>query len=590
LGNVLNLTKECLAGILDVGLELFFDALKPLIRAAYGPLLQTISGDPSVPSELKTLIDTALRGEGEAGAALLGMVGSGLGGGLFGSIGSAIFGGWTRYANSKARQLRADIAMLQAMVRRGSIGEDQYRIGLAEIGWSDQLANAIWQITQPRPDIQTLAVDLFRRKVPIEAISGELVRRGFDPADADKIVNVLKPIPGAGDLIHMAVREAWNDEVSARYGYDEDYPAEFQEWMEKQGYDPEWSRRWWRAHWDLPGPTMARDMLHRTDMTEADYTTLLKIADYPATFRRWMCETAYEPYTRVDIRRMYQVGVIKSYAELVRAYKDIGYNDEKAGRLADFTLLEYGETEREATKTEVLNAYGIGRLSQAEATGYLKDMGYPDWVIETYIARVDLSRVNGLVKKQITHAQTMYVNGQMTKTEVYTALGRIPLTAAEIERYLEEWEISRTAKLTRPSRADLLKFFLQNTMTEADFRSELKGWRLSDRYIEWYLADAKRKLVLQAQEEKEKADAEALKVRMAAEKTETDIQIAGIAVQIASLNLTIADLKASSTPDMSLEEIEELTRMVVECQIQIKALQLQKAEIWKGYLVAKKGP
>jgi len=257
--------------------------------------------------------------------------------------------------------------------------------------------------------------------------------------------------------------------------------------------------------------------------------------------------------------------------------------------LADFTVLEYGETEREATKTEVLNAYGIGRLSQADTRSYLKEMGYPDWVIETYITRVDLGRVNGLAKSHISHAQTMYVNGQMTRTEVYTVLNGIPLSAAEIERYLEEWEISRTAKVARPSRADLLKFFLQNMVTEADFRLELKGWRLSDRYIDWYVADAKRKLVLQAQKEKEDADAEALKVRSSSVKTATDVQIADIAVQIAQLNLTIADLKASSSPDMDMQQVTELGQLVVQCQIQIKALLLEKAQVWAAYLRTKQG-
>lgn len=587
LTRALNGVKLTLSGVLRFGLDTFLEGIEPYLIRSFRPILSTVRNEAGCPPEVQSIIDAALSGESQAGVALLGMVGSSLGGGLFGSIGSAVFGGWTRYANSKARQLRPDLGMAQTMLRRGSISEAQYKLNLAEIGWSDEAASALWQVTQPRPDIQTLATDLFRRGQPVEAIKGELVRRGFGEADADKIVNVLKPIPGAGDLISMAVREAWNDGVAARYGYDADFPPEFAEWMSKQGFDPEWSRRWWRAHWELPGPTMARDMLHRTDMTEADYETLLKIADYPQTFRRWMTEVAYEPYTRVDIRRMYQVGVIKTYAELVHAYNDIGYDNDKAGKLADFTVLEYGETEREATKTEVLNAYGIGRLSQAETRSYLAEMGYPDWVIDTYITRVDLGRVNGLAAKQISHAQTMYVNGQMSKTEVYTMLNGIPLSAAEIERYLMEWEISRTAKIARPTRADLLKFFLQNMVTEVDFRLELKGWRLSDRYIDWYVADAKRKLVLQAQSEKEAADAEALKVRASTVKTATDIQIADIAVQIAQLNLTIADLKASSSPDMTMQEIADMGKLVVQCQIQIKALQLEKAQVWKAYLIEK---
>jgi len=589
LTRALNGVKLTLSGVLRFGLDTFLEGIEPFMIRAYKPILHMVRNQPGCPAALIETIDTALSGTDQAGAAVLGMLGTSVGGAVIGSFVGTLTAPLTMYANSKVTPQRPDIGTLQALLRRKAIDETTYRQLLGDVGWSEHLATQIAQITRPRPDIGTLVQDAFRKGQPLESIRDELSRRGFLDPEIETIFRVAKPIPGSGDLISMAVREAWNDGVAARYGYDADFPPEFAEWMSKQGFDPEWSRRWWRAHWELPGPTMARDMLHRTDMTEADYETLLKIADYPQTFRRWMTEVAYEPYTRVDIRRMYQVGVIKTYAELVHAYNDIGYDNDKAGKLADFTVLEYGETEREATKTEVLNAYGIGRLSQADTRAYLKEMGYPDWVIETYITRVDLGRVNGLAAKQISHAQTMYVNGQMSKTEVYTMLNGIPLSAAEIERYLAEWEISRTAKIARPSRADLLKFFLQNMVTEADFRLELKGWRLSDRYIDWYVADAKRKLVLQAQKEVADADAEALKVRASTVKTATDVQIADIAVQIAQLNLTIADLKASSSPDMDMQQVTELGQLVVQCQLQIKALLLQKAQVWAAYLRTKQG-
>lgn len=580
----LNGVKLTLAGIIRFALDTFLEGIEPVMIRAYRPFLSMVRNTPGCPSEISSLIDESLSGTSQAGAAILSMVGTSVGGAALGSVTGSLFAGLTRKINTQVRPQRPDIGTLQAMLRRGVMSVAEYTEIAGDLGWWPSLTGQIAAITQPRPDISTLVLDAYRRGQPLESIRVELVHRGFSEADINAILTVAKPIPGPGDLISMAVREAWDDSVAARYGYDADFPAPFAEWMKKQGFDEEWAHRWWRAHWEVPGPTQAREMLHRTDMTEADYATLLKIADYPVTWRRWMTEVAYEPYTRVDIRRMFQVGVLKTYQELVHAYNDIGYDNEKAAKLADFTVLEYGETEREATKTEVLSAYGIGRLSQAETSAYLAEMGYPAWVIDTYIARVDLGRSNGIAASQISHSQTMYVNGQMSKTDVYTALGKIPLASAEIERYLEEWEISRTAKIARPSRTDLRKFFVQNEVDEAVFRQELRGYQLSERYIDWYVADAKRDLVKAAQDIAEKARAEALKVRTSAEKTVYDIQVADIAVQIAQLNLTIADLKASSSPDMTMEQLTQLGTMVVDCQRQIKALQLQKAQVWAAYL------
>jgi hypothetical protein len=588
LGRMLNGAKATLAGIIRFALDTFLEGIEPFMIRAYKPVLNLVRNQTGCPGALIETIDTALSGTDQAGAAVLGMLGTSIGSAVIGSFVGTLTAPLTMYVNSKVLPQRPDLGTLQALLRRKAISLSRFGEMLGELGWSNELNSAIEQLTHPRPDIGVLAGDAFRRELPLETLRDELTRRGFLPPDINAILNVLKPIPGAGDLISMAVREAWDDGVAGRYGYDADFPAPFAEWMKKQGYDDEWAHRWWRAHWEVPGPTIAREMLHRTDMTEGDYATLLKVADYPQRWRQWMTEVAYEPYTRVDIRRMYQVGVLKTYAELVRAYKDIGYKDDKAQKLADFTVLEYGETEREATKVEVLSAYGIGRLSQAETRGYLVEMGYPGWVIETYIARVDLGRANGIAASQISHAQTMYVNGQMSKTEVYTTLNTIPLASAEIERYLQEWEISRTAKIARPTRADLLRFFLQNEMTEAEFRAELAGYRLSARYIDWYVADAKRKLVLAAQKESEDAIADALKVKLSTVKTTYDIQIADITVQIAKLNLTIAELKASSTPEMTLAEITDLGTTVVNCQIEIKTLQVAKAQLWRQYLESRK--
>ena len=584
---VLNAAKETLGGILRFGFDVFLEGIEPYLIETYKPLLTKVRNTSGCPPELTTVIDHALSGESQAGAAVLGMLGSSVGNAALGSFLSAGLSPITFAANAKFLPQRPDLATLQALRRRKVIGDNAYDGWKADLGWSDPLSVAIESITRPRPDVGTLATDAFRRNVPLEALREELEKRGYLKPDIDSILNVLKPLPGPGDLISMAVREAWNDSVAARYGYDADYPAPFGEAMAKMGFDPEWARRWWRAHWEVPGPTMAREMLHRTSMTEDDYKTLLRVADYPSTWRQWMTEIAYEPYTRVDVRRMYQVGVLTTYQELIEAYTDLGYDTDKATHLADFTVLEYGESEREATRAEVMAAYSLGRLSAGETSSFLEEMGYPGWVIEMYIAKADLARSNALANETIGYVKTMYVNGQMSKTDVYTELNKIPLGSLEMERYLAEWEIARTAKVTRPSRADLLRFFLQNQMSVEEYRTELRGYRLSERYVDLYTGDAQRKLVLEAQKEAEQAQADALAVRARAEKTSYDIRAADIAVEIANLNLTVAGIKGADVSEMTLEEVAELTEVVIAAQLEIKRLQLEKAQSWAEYLRTK---
>jgi len=385
----------------------------------------------------------------------------------------------------------------------------------------------------------------------------------------------------------MAVREAFTPDIAQKFGLYQDYPSAFGEYMAKQGYSDEWAKRWWAAHWDLPSATMGMEMLHRGIIGSGDFSTLLRALDVSPYWRPKIESLSYSPYTRVDVRRMFQVGVIKSRDELVRAYKDLGYDDTKAGNLADFTVIEYGESEREATKTDILQAYQIGRLSSAEASGMLADMGYPDWIIQTYLGRVDLARITRTTNEQIGYTKTLYVNGQFSKSDVHTQLGKIPLPAAEIERYLDEWEIPRQSKITRPTRADLRKWFVANMLSEADFRQELAGYRLSAKYVDWYVSDAKAELVQTAKAEADKALLEVQRVALARIKTSYDIRSAELDLDIARLKLAQADLKMGVSDEMTYEQVLEVEKQIADAGRQIKVLQVEKAEIKAAYVTEK---
>jgi hypothetical protein len=427
----------------------------------------------------------------------------------------------------------------------------------------------------------------FRNGQGLDTLKDELSRRGFLPPDIDTILNVVRPLPGPGDLIRMAVREAFTPDIAQKFGLYQDYPGQFGEYMAKQGYSEEWARAWWAAHWDLPSATMGMEMLHRRIIDSGDFATLLRALDVSPYWRPKVESLSYAPYTRVDVRRMFQVGVIKTRAELVTAYKDLGYDDTKAGNLADFTVIEYGETEREATKTDILQAYQIGRLSGAEATGMLTDMGYPEWIIQTYLGRVDLARITKTTNEAISYTKTLYVNGQFSKSDVYTQLGKVPLPSAEIERYLEEWDVPRQTKITRPTRAELRKFFVQGELSETDFRQELAGYRLSEKYVEWYVQDAKIELVQTAKETADKALLEVQRVALARLKTAADIASADIDLDIARLKLAQADLKMAITPEMDYDRMVELETQIANAARQIKVLQVTKAEVKSGYVKEK---
>jgi len=180
----------------------------------------------------------------------------------------------------------------------------------------------------------------------------------------------------------MGVREAWRDDVARLWGYDEDFPAELGVNMAKHGFDPDWATRYWRAHWSLPSATQGFEMLHRGTIAPPELQTLLRALDIPSRWRDALTDIAWTPYTRVDVRRMYGLGVL-DVADVRASYKALGYDDEKAENMTQFTVLyekEDGTSTvdeyKDLTRSIVLQAFKKGLLDVAEATTRLMAIGY----------------------------------------------------------------------------------------------------------------------------------------------------------------------------------------------------------------------
>jgi hypothetical protein len=238
----------------------------------------------------------------------------------------------------------------------------------------------------------------WRGKIGQEEAKRRIVQLGYTDSDAQMILDTSAVIPGVSDLVTMAVREAWRDEVAQRWGYDEDYPKEFGEWAARQGLSEEWARRYWRAHWELPSPTLGYEMVHRGIITEAELLELLKIQDYPKTWRERMLQACYVPLTRVDVRRMYGLGVL-SREDVKKAYRDLGYDDLNAERLTEFTVRyedRDGESKqekyREISADFVKRAYKKRFITRGEAETRLMNLRYTHEDVEFMLSIIDAER------------------------------------------------------------------------------------------------------------------------------------------------------------------------------------------------------
>jgi len=538
---VLDLVGEVLRDILTAGLELFLEVLEPALIAMYSPLLRMVADRPETPSELKTAINEALSGEHPAGAAVLAALGSSAGSAVIGSVLSSLLAPVTYAVNRKILPARMDPAAAVASFYRPLFGEPETDERLADLGWSPAQIAAWKEVLRPRLSIGELFTEAYRSGKDLAAVRAEMRRRGYGPDDTFAAEELAKLMPGPGDLISMAVREAFDPAIVAKYGYDQNFPEVFGEWMRKQGDTEDWARKYWAAHWRMPGLVQALDAYYRLDdFGDAELDEFLRVADIAPAWRDYIKRTAYRMLTRVDIRRMYRVGVLDR-AGLLRQYKNYGYSPTDAELMTDFTIQYETEEDREATKSDILSFLTVGSLDAGEAATWLMQIGYPENLAVYLVAR-ELTKIErARADQQIKYIKNLYVHGEISTSQASSQLAAVGLSAGEIQAKLAEWNIDREAKIRRPSQATLDKFFKSDVISQAEYVSGLENLGFQADYVSWYLDSILLEKSELARREEEKARAEQESIRVRKIKSNYQVAKASLDVDIAEVTTAISE-------------------------------------------------
>jgi len=571
--HVVKVMSDGVAWILKRGFEFAADLAGPYVRRAMKPLTDLVLARPDVPASVKALLRESLAEGGfDAGVLTIPLILMAIG-----PFVQAILAPILRRVSMEVDHVihsnKPGPGDLYAMYWREQISEHDLAKDLSELGYADGHIHGYQEIIRPRPSPWEMMAWYLRKDKTVEGATGDLRLRGYSPLDQAMMKTLAYPIPGASDLVRFGLREVWKPEIVQKYGYDQELDGTFVDWMARVGYTEDWTKAYWRAHWEIPSPAAGYEMLHRGIITMQDLKDLLKIQDYAPWWRQKMVDVAYTPFTRVDVRRMYATGVLKTVDEVITAYRDIGYNAEKAGKLAEFTIAEYGEKELDATKSDILDGYDLGRLSRLEARDMLLAIGKQAWIVEVYLARSDLAKANRLATEEVKHVKALYVGRAIDVAEVYTRLGKIPLPAAEIAGYLEEWDIGMRTATKKPGLADLKRFLLQGILGIATLEAELRAMGYDPKYVSWYIRSLQ-------EEYKQAVDAEAEAARRRAEQLAREVtvraervEIAALDVRIAEYAVTIADYNAALLVVKTIEEIEALRRSVTEKEAAIARLQ-----------------
>jgi hypothetical protein len=326
----------------------------------------------------------------------------------------------------------------------------------------------------------------------------------------EQLAKLIWVVPGPQDVITFAVREAFTPDAIKRFGYDLELPPEFIKWAKKTGISEEVARYYWYAHWRLPGWGEVTEMFHRikpgqsgkprdqmeTWATDADVDMFLKINDYPTFWRDKLKAISYNPIARVDIRRIYGVG-LATEAEVYETNRALGYTPKDAATLTEWIKEEYLPREAALWRDKVLAAFTKGFITQAAARAALDQLPIrketKDYLIDQALFDIEVHR------KELTAAtvQTMLNEELITETEARGRLRAYGYLSEEIELFMDLWAIQAAPKKTaktvtqkKPTLAEFQRFLKKGIIDETTFRVELNRMGYADTYIDMYIADA----------------------------------------------------------------------------------------------------
>ena len=534
------------------GVDRYAEEVETHVVAWVRPMADDLLATPDLPGWMRNVLTRAAYPTGQAG--LIGSISIGVAVAAFlvPQMAMPLVKRWQQTTTRFARPALPDIATTAAMTQRGFMPSEYFEDNAQSLGYREEFIPALLAFSEKRIDAGEFVRHAYLAGLGEGAVTTYLHDLGYKAAEISALLNIYQLRPGPSDLVRMGVREAWRDDVAAKWGYDSDFPGEFGAEMQRAGDIEGWAKRYWRAHWELPSLSTVLEMLHREVVTDAEFDEYLRIADYPAGWRARIAQVAYTPYTRVDTRRMYRYGVLDE-AGVYNTYRDIGYDHEHATAMTQFTVLDALTDERELTKADVLKSYRLGRFTQAEAQADLVELGYNETVAAMLLGNEDQAQETAKISGVVSNTHSLYIRGGITRAEVIARLAGFNLAQGEVDRYFELWDLEKESRVALPTRSALDGFLGDDIITVDQYQAGLGALSYQAEAVAWYTQAVLLDKATKAEKEKDRAIAEADKV--------------------AKREVTTAYQRAKALLTVALREVEA---RIGELQTAIQARRLQR--------------
>ena len=434
------------------------------------------------------------------------MLGTGIGMG-FGALGRDIQYAYNKLHPSMA--LSPDLASYGKHTNR--ITEEDFKEHLLAQGYDEKWHSVMFDYYKPKLSVS----DLLEAEKRIEDLDYDVTEalkaHGYNNKEIEILRQLSWAYPSPSDFIRFSVREVFTTDRETKEALQAEFPEDIVPYAKKAGMSKDVLMWYWMAHWELPSPSQVYEMLHRLNpkvlevrgeaykqmginvenikTTIDTVKTFLKQADYDIRWRDRLLAISYSPLTRVDLRRIYTLGLIDD-KELKARLMEIGYTEKDAELLMEFYHNLRAEEAREWTKSEIRNLLYYGLINDTEAKVMLERLGYSE---EDAKLLIDLWKAK-ITEKDMRETQRYirdaYALGQITRAEAESQLKACGLSEEVIKVVLDKEEKRRMSSQRLPSASTIVKWLKIGIITKDVAYRLLKRINVADDVIDYYIKEA----------------------------------------------------------------------------------------------------
>jgi len=427
----------------------------------------------------------------------------------------------TYHLNEKYPNQLPTASDLIAEYFRGVVTPEEFFNKMKKLGFSKGEARRLIQVSQQMLDARSIILLKWKKELKgykenLEEFNwlNEMKKIGIDEITAKRLELAMLYYPSPSDFIRFAVREVFKPDKVEKYELDKEFPKDILPYSRAAGLPDEVLKWYWRAHWSLPSAEMVIRMVNMLQpkvidtvledgtrygdkykdfgidpdnirTTYDDLSEYLAMADISPFWRDRIKALTFPPITRVDLRRIYALGLIGD-AELLARLLELGYSYRDALKLAEFYKHYKMSQQRDLTRTQIEKAYKEQEINRETAKNYLLGLGYDESEAELILTLVENDIEDEIEKEQIKTLEYLFRAGIINLEKVSDELDKLDIPASKKDMLISKFIYAKKRRVALPSKSDVLKWLRDGTIDDKTFIEKMRQIGFTDEDIKLY--------------------------------------------------------------------------------------------------------